>query len=67
MKHCCKNCKRNLKLVKFDYTQGGCKHTDIEGFICTAFANEGKAVLMVGVNQDEDVCEEFSPKPENLK
>ena len=64
MKECCKNCKRNLKLVKFDYTQGGCKHTALEGFICTAFANEGEADWMVGLNQEKDLCEVFSPKEE---
>lgn len=64
MKECCKNCKRNLKLTKFDYSQGGCKHTDMEGFICTAFAYEGEAVWMIGLNQEEGLCEVFLPKEE---
>ena len=59
MKDCCKNCKRNLKLTKFDYTGIGCKHTDMEGFICTAFAHEGEAIWMIGVDQEKDLCEEF--------
>ena len=62
MNDCCKNCKRNLNLTKFDYTKNGCQHTKMEGFICTAFANEGEAVWMIGLNQERDLCEEFLPK-----
>ena len=55
----CNNCRKNLKLKKYDYSQGGCVHTEYDGFCCLAFAYDGVAIHMVGGNPDTDVCEEF--------
>ena len=51
-----------MTLTKFDYSQGGCIHTDYEGFACTAFASEGEIIHMVGMNPDEGHCEMFMEK-----
>lgn len=64
MKECCANCRRRYKLVKFDYSRGGCEHTDMDGHICMAFADEGKAIWMVGFDERDGMCEVFSPKEE---
>lgn len=62
MKECCNTCRLKKKLVKFDYSQGGCIHTDYDGFACLALAFEGEVVHMVGSYPEEDVCEMYSPK-----
>ena len=59
MKECCANCNRRYKLTKFDYSHGGCEHTNMEGYICMAFADEKQAVWMVGSRENFDVCECF--------
>lgn len=59
MKECCENCGNRYKLVKFDYSRGGCKHTDMDGYICMAFAEERQAVWMVGTHEQLDLCECF--------
>lgn len=46
----CRNCANRYDLVQFDYTKGGCKHTKMDGFICMAFADERKAIWMVGAD-----------------
>ena len=61
-KSCCSNCRHKMKLTKFDYSQGGCKHTEYEGFACTAFASEGEIIHMVGMNPDTGMCEMFGEK-----
>lgn len=52
----CHNCKYRLKPKKLDYRRG-CKHTDMKGFICLAFANEGIANWMLGLDDDDSKCE----------
>lgn len=64
MKECCANCRRRYKLTRFDYSHGGCEHTDMDGYICMAFADEGEAVWMVGLNAETGLCEVFEPKEE---
>lgn len=64
MKECCANCRRRYELTKFDYSHGGCEHTEMEGFICMAFADEGEAVWMVGLKAEVGLCELFAPKEE---
>lgn len=59
MKDCCANCRRRYKLTRFDYSNGGCEHTDMDGYICMAFANEKQAVWMVGTNEYLGLCECF--------
>jgi hypothetical protein len=62
MKECCENCGNRYKLVKFDYFRGGCKHTDMDGYICMAFASESQAVWMVGLQDQFGLCECYMPK-----
>lgn len=62
MKECCANCRRRYKLTKFDYSCGGCEHTDMDGYICMAFVEEKQAVWMVGSNEQFDLCECFVAK-----
>lgn len=63
-KTCCANCQRGYKLTKFDYSHGGCEHTEMYGYICMAFADENKAIWMVGIDGCGCMCEVFSPKKE---
>lgn len=62
MRECCANCRHRYKLTKLDYSRGGCEHTDVEGFVCMAFSDEGKAEWLVGVHEDSDMCECYLPK-----
>ncbi len=62
MKECCENCGNRYKLVKFDYSRGGCKHTDMDGYICMAFASENQAVWMVGLQEQSGLCECYTSK-----
>ena len=64
MKECCGTCKLRFKLDKSDYSKGGCVHTDMEGYICMAFANEGIAEWMVGLEEEHEMCECYQPKEE---
>lgn len=58
----CNTCKRCLDLEILDYSQGGCKHTEVtDDFICLAFMEEGKANLMHGISRD-DKCECWEPR-----
>ena len=62
MEECCATCSRCLKLEKFDYSHGGCKHTDMEGYACTVFMREGTIAWMIGIDQNTGMCEAYSPK-----
>lgn len=62
MKECCANCRNRYRLVRFDYSHSGCEHTDMDGYICMAFADEGEAVWMVGLDAEAGLCELFEPK-----
>lgn len=62
MKECCANCRNKYKLTKFDYSKGGCEHTDMDGYICMAFAYEKQAVWMVGLQEQLGFCECYVPK-----
>ena len=55
------DCIFRMKATKFDYSQGGCKHTDMDGFICLAFASEREAVWMVGL-PNGCMCEMYTNK-----
>jgi len=62
----CKNCALSYRMIKFDYTKGGCEHTDMEGHICMAFATEERvAIWMVG--SDNGMCECYTPKAEEVE
>ena len=49
-----------MKLVKYDYSQGGCKHMEYKGYACLIFANEGMVVHMIGCDPQVEYCEEWS-------
>jgi len=61
MNESCINCKLRYELKKSDYSQGGCIHSNMPGFICMAFADEGIAEWMYGLDNDGK-CECFMPK-----
>ena len=58
----CRNCRHRLEITKLDYSQGGCKHTDMEGFVCTGLAYEGTAYWMVGLEPEKEMCEMWEGK-----
>ena len=71
MYECCANCKLHFQVVKFDYSQGGCKHSEMDGFICMAFATPESgeppvAIWMVGSDDKRDMCECFMPRGEKI-
>ena len=61
MKECCNTGKLKKKLVKFDYSHGGCIHTDYDGYACLALAFEDVIVHMVGGDPAHGMCEMYSP------
>lgn len=66
MTDCCQNCKLHFPLVKFDYSKGGCEHSDMEGFVCMAFAapemgEPPVAIWMTGNDPEREMCECFVP------
>ena len=62
MEKCCNTCGLKKKLVKFDYSQGGCIHTDYDGYACLAFTSDNEVIHMVGHNPELGMCEMYSPK-----
>lgn len=58
----CATCKNRFDLRRFDYSHGGCEHTNMDGFICMAFADERTAIWMVGINEDSDGCECYTER-----
>ena len=62
IKECCDTCRNRLEIKKFDYSKGGCIHSDPGGYICLAFAYEGSGIWMYGLV--EGMCECYSPKEE---
>lgn len=64
---CCDTCKYKMKLEKWDYSQGGCIHTDYDGFACTVFGYEGVILHHVGGDSARDRCECYAPKEGGAK
>lgn len=62
MGECCANCRHMTKLVKFDYSQGGCKHSTMEGYACLSFVNDGETEWMIGTDPEAEKCEAYEPK-----
>lgn len=56
----CESCKHRYALKEYEYSKFGCADTDMPGYICMAFADEGIAIWMVGSSGNG--CECFSPK-----
>lgn len=55
----CSTCKYRYRLEKLDYTGKGCQHSNPDGFICMAMADEGVANWMVG---NSTICECYERK-----
>ena len=55
---CCDTCKLRYEIQRWDYSHGGCEHTNPEGHVCMAFRSEGIAVWMVG---NTGMCEAYTP------
>ena len=66
-KECCSTCRMCYRLTEFDYSHGGCKHSEKEGFVCMAFGYEGVAIWMIGNNPDTARCEVYSPRMERIR
>lgn len=62
MSECCATCKHRYNLEKLDYSNGGCVHTDMTGYICMAFADEHIACWMVGQNEETGICEAYEKR-----
>ena len=62
----CTECKLKLRLEECDFSKRGCLHIPKDGYICLAFAHEGLAVHMIGVNPETGGCEMFTPKAVTL-
>ena len=58
----CDTCKYKRLLVKWDYTHGGCKHTDYPGYACTALAHEGVIIHMIGNDPQKEFCEMYAER-----
>lgn len=59
----CNDCKYKLNLERYDYSQGGCTHSDEDGYVCMAFNDEGIAIHMIGLNPNvDDGCEMYNAK-----
>lgn len=68
MTESCKTCRHRLRLIKYDYSNGGCAHKDItDGFICTCFADVDVAIWQVGTDVNTGFCECYEPKEVNAK
>ena len=45
----CADCVHRYRLERLHYPKhGGCEHTEMNGFICDIFANEGTMVWLIG-------------------
>ena len=62
MKECCANCAYRYDLEKLDYSQGGCEHTMMEGFVCMLFKDAKLAEWMYGSDENKDHCECYQEK-----
>ena len=66
MEESCVTCKHRYKLHKSVYSRNGCEHSEMEGFVCMCFANEGIAEWMMGAVEEYGICEAYQPK-ESMK
>ena len=66
MKECCDNCSLCFKLEKWDYSKMKTSRTANEwiteqkGYICMLFADDRKALWLVGSDPKEELCECFT-------
>ena len=66
MKKCCANCKFKFDLKILDYSNGGCRHSDADGFICMNFEDEGIAMHMIGLDENTGSCEAYSSRKKEI-
>lgn len=61
MNECCNTCKFRKKLINYDYSGKGCRHTDYDGFACIVFAHEGVVIHHTGRLESGkgELCEEY--------
>lgn len=65
MKECCANCKLMFKAHKTDFTKLKTNEpidSELDGYICMAFAYERIATWMIGNDIKSGFCEAFTPK-----
>ena len=62
MGECCETCRNRLRLRTYDYTNGGCDHSDAPGFVCLVDMDEGIALWMIGLDPDYGHCEAYERK-----
>lgn len=65
MPECCATCRNCYELEVYSYIKGGCEHATLPGHICMAFADEETAVWQVGLDQNKEHCEMYTPKEES--
>lgn len=56
-KECCGTCRYKYTIARNNYRNGGCKTDFLDGFVCMAFADEGIASWMVGIDPEIGMCE----------
>ena len=69
MNECCESCSNCLEIDRIDYRKAGSGesiHSTTEGFICTAFSNEGVGCWMIGLDRKTGMCECYSPASEKF-
>ena len=59
---CCATCKRYAPIIKYDYSKGGCKHTEMDGYACLLdlsqyTTDKPKVIWMVGSDASREMCE----------
>ncbi len=55
---CCARCTYCYELVLLDYSEGGCKHENLSGYVCMAFGDERIAMWISGLDKNSpDICE----------
>ena len=59
---CCDTCRYKLRLVQYNYSHGGCNHTDMAGYVCMAPEYENEAIWMIGTNPAIGMCECYESK-----
>lgn len=62
---CCAVCKHCHKLIKYDYSQGGCIHSDVPGYACYIPEDGEEIIWMSGVDTYTGICENFDPKDDS--
>ena len=65
MSSCCRTCGFRLDGVKSDHTLLGTEipiDSDMDGFICLGLVYEGVAFWMLGVDEDNGMCEMYKER-----